>query len=101
MLAPLATSEWILPAPPVKLATKPIATPKAMQDAWTTQDSYTGDCNAVPPGMQCVIYSNNYIWLVQDSIVGFTSEGDIEIAQGSLADYHHILNTLLVRTVFR
>jgi hypothetical protein len=101
ILLPLAASEWTLSAPPAKPATKPIAAPETMQDEWTTQDSYTGDCNATPPGTQCVIYSDNYIWLVQDSIVGFTFEGNIEIAQGLSADYHHTLNTLLVRTVFK
>jgi hypothetical protein len=100
ILAPLAASEWTLPAPPAKPATKPIAAPETMQDEWTTQDSYMGDCNATPPGTVCVQYSDNYIWLIQDSIVGFTSEGEsIEIAQGSSADYYHILNTLLVKTV--
>jgi hypothetical protein len=69
---------------------------------WQTQDSYQGDCNATPSGMICVQYSDGYVWLVQDTIVGWAYEGTtIEIAQGSSADYYHTLGTLLVRTVFK
>ncbi len=69
---------------------------------WQTQDSYQGDCNATPSGMACVQYSDGYVWLVQDSIIGWAYEGTtIEIAQGSSADYYHVLGTLLVRTVFK
>jgi hypothetical protein len=67
---------------------------------WQTQDSYQGDCNATPPGTVCVTYSDGYIWLVPDTIVGWAFEGTtIEIVRGSSADYYHILGTLLVRTV--
>lgn len=69
---------------------------------WQTQDSYQGDCNATPSGMTCVQYSDDYIWLVPDTIVGWADEGTtIEIARGSSADYYHILGTLFVRTVFK
>jgi hypothetical protein len=69
---------------------------------WQTQDSYQGDCNATPPGTVCVTYSDRYIWLVPDTIVGWANEGTtIEIAQGSSADYYHTLGTLLVKTVFK
>ena len=69
---------------------------------WQTEDSYQGDCNATPPGTVCVEYSDGYIWLVQDTLIGWDFEGTtIEIAQGYSADYHHTLGTLLVRTVFK
>lgn len=69
---------------------------------WQTQDPYQGDCNATPPGTVCVTYSDGYIWLIPDTIVGWANEGTtIEIAQGSSADYYHTLGTLLVKTVFR
>jgi hypothetical protein len=69
---------------------------------WQTQDSYEGDCNATPSSMVCVQYSDGYVWLVQDNIVGWAYEGAaIEIAQGSSADYYHVLDTLLVRTAFK
>jgi hypothetical protein len=69
---------------------------------WQTQDPYEGGCTATPPGTVCVTYSDSYIWLVPDSIVGWVFEGTtIEIAQGSSADYYHILGTLLVKTVFK
>jgi hypothetical protein len=69
---------------------------------WQTQDPYQGDCNATPPGTVCITYSDGYIWLVQDSIIGWAYEGTtIEIAQGSSADYYHTLGTLLVKTVFK
>jgi hypothetical protein len=98
ILVPIAASEWTLPA----LSAKLIAAPETMQYEWTEQYSYEGSCYPPPSGWICVQYSDDYIWLVQDSIYAWASEGTtIEIAQGYLADYYHMLGTLYVRTVFK
>ncbi len=68
------------------------------------QESYTGDCRSRPAGTVCIAYSDDYVWLVQDSILGWDEDGTweghtIRVAKGSHADYYHILDTLFVKQV--
>lgn len=68
------------------------------------QTSYTGDCSNRPPGSICIGYSDGYKWLVYDSIQGWRTDGywqanAVIVAIGFEGDYHHILNTNLVKFV--
>jgi len=65
------------------------------------QESYAGDCSLRPPETFCVGFSDDYIWLISDSIIGWENiqedDKNIQIAFGNKASYYHVLNTDLVR----
>ena len=69
---------------------------------YVSQASYTGDCRNRPSGTVCIGYGDRYVWLVRDSIKGW-SEGSsfdcrrVQIAEGFKAAYHHVLGTDLVK----
>ena len=65
--------------------------------------SYTGDIDWLPKSSICLIYSDNYRWIVHDYRidrcpirVGTSSCKPIELIRGYYADYYHILGTSLV-----
>ena len=93
-------------APPTPVQPTPApTTPEPMGDAeFFEQASYSGDCKLKPEGSVCISYSDDYTWLVYDSILGWADGGhwqgkEIVIALGSHADYYHILGTSLVKEV--
>jgi hypothetical protein len=64
--------------------------------------SYTGDCSHRPPGMVCIGYSDGYVLLIHDSIIGWVSASvpmPAQIAYGAHGQYWHILGTDLVSEV--
>jgi len=66
------------------------------------QESYSGDCKSRPAGTVCIKFSDGYLWLVEDSILGgwkvLEENGQqIGAAAGYKASYYHILNTNLVK----
>ncbi len=65
--------------------------------------SYTGDTDWLPKSSICLIYSDNYRWIVHDYRidrrplrVGTSSCKPIELIRCYYADYYHILGTSLV-----
>jgi hypothetical protein len=70
--------------------------------------SYTGDCNWLPKGAICLIFSDNYKWIVSDYfidtfpiIVGNSNCMPIELIRCYYADYYHVLGTSLVMSIPR
>lgn len=70
--------------------------------------SYTGDCNWLPKGTICLIYSDNYKWIVTDYLISFfpTTVGNsnclpVELIRCYYADYYHVLGTSLVMSIPR
>jgi len=70
--------------------------------------SYTGDCNWLPKGTICLIYSDNYKWIVTDYfidsfpvIVGNSNCLPVELIRCYYADYYHVLGTSLVMSIPR
>lgn len=62
-----------------------------------------GDCDWIPPSSICLIYSDNYKWIVSDYwidphpiLVGSGNCLPIELIRCYKADYYHILGTSLV-----
>ena len=97
----LATSCGSQPSPtPIP----PTATPTNTL-GFVEQEPYTADCTKRPSGSVCLAFNDNYTWLIYDSVSGWNSEAGfwegkkIEIAQGSRADYYHIIETHLVKEV--
>jgi hypothetical protein len=87
-----------IPAVPISPTSAPPSAPE-----FVSQTPYS-DCANRPAGSVCVKYSDGYIWLVYDSIIGWVDGGswegrNVAVAQGSRADYHHVLGTLLVKEV--
>jgi hypothetical protein len=87
----------------------PMDTPTPMPKAtpgleFTEQASYAGDCTQRPEGSVCAAFEDGYIWLIYDSVMGW-SEGEpwegkrVSIIQGNEADYYHVLDTLLVKRI--
>jgi hypothetical protein len=82
----------------------PTATPTNTL-GFVEQESYTEDCTKRPSDSVCLAFSDNYVWLIHDSVsgwnleAGFWEDKKIEIAQGSRADYYHIIGTNLVKEV--
>jgi hypothetical protein len=68
----------------------------AVSPAWMLQEAYAGDCRERPAGTVCLGFSDGYIWLIPDSVLGRATSGDVEIAYGCEAEYWHKLNTSLV-----
>jgi hypothetical protein len=70
---------------------------------------YTGNCDNLPKGTTCLIYSDIFVWPVSDhqidtapSVVGFDNIGrPIEAIRCNNADYYHILGTIYVKSVLR
>lgn len=67
------------------------------------QPAYTGNCRARPAYTTCFGFPDGYIWWVNDGVGGadFSYQcGDrrVTVGRGSRADYHHVENTLYVRT---
>ncbi len=67
------------------------------------QPPYTGDCRARPANTTCWRFPDGYLWWVNDGVGGadFSYQcGDrrVTVTRGSRADYHHVENTLYVRT---
>ena len=65
---------------------------------------YIGNCGNRPYGSVCLRFSDDYIWLVYDSIQGWREDGYwqgkiIEVAIGYSRDYYHIFGTDLVKYV--
>lgn len=70
--------------------------------------SYTGDCKWLPKGTICLIYSDNYKWIVTDYfidsfpvIVGNSNCLPVELIRCYYADYYHVLGTSLVMSIPR
>jgi hypothetical protein len=70
--------------------------------------SYTGACNWLPKGTICLIYSDNYKWIVTDyfidsipTIVGNSNCLPVELIRCYYADYYHVLGTSLVMSIPR
>jgi len=69
--------------------------------------SYSGSCSDLPKTTACLMYSDNYVWIVSDLRidnypipVGVDNRGfPIEAFRCYNADYYHILGTLLVRSI--
>ncbi len=68
------------------------------------QASYAEDCRSRPAGSVCLGFPDSYVWLIYDSVQGWDQGGswhgnEIVVALGFRADYYHILQTNLVKTV--
>jgi len=64
------------------------------------RDSYLGDCKQRPEKTVCIGYNDAFIWLVNDSIMGWGKDGEkIQISKGYSADYYHVLGTNCVKLV--
>jgi hypothetical protein len=73
--------------------------PAADHTGFTTQPSFAGNCQTIPPGKVCASYSDGYIWLVDEPITGTTKNQDIQSRIGTKNIYLHILNTKMVKKV--
>ena len=73
--------------------------------AFTQQPSSPGDyCRSRPQGRVCLVFEDDYRWLVGESITGSRSGGyhqgnPVSVAIGTHTEFHHVLNTDLVATV--
>ena len=71
------------------------------RQGFDAQPSFNGDCKARPSGSTCVKFSDQYIWLIFDSVGGWREEtcgrDKIEVAIGFQGQYSHIKGTNLVR----
>ncbi len=90
------TDEGKAPTPP-----HPLPEP----DPWPgfePQPSYSAS-GPLPTGGARVVFLDNYFMLVYDQIVDQRKEhaGRVQVVVGRRAEYHHVLNTDLVRTVAR
>ena len=63
------------------------------------QTSYAGDCSILLPGEVCLNFNDGYKWLVYESITGWSSNNDVEIAIGTKGEYHHILYSNCIKLV--
>lgn len=64
------------------------------------QDSYLRDCATRPENTACVRYDDGFVWLVEDVVAGWGTEGDrIQITKGNNGEYYHILETNCVKTI--
>jgi len=74
-------------------------------DGFTSQPDYEGNCAERPPGSVCIGYEDGYTWLVYDSIMGWREylceDQRVRVAIGFQYEYHHIIDTLLVKKVRR
>ena len=84
--------------------TSPLPLPGAVfQDGFEEQPSYTGDCMSPPTGSACIGFKDGYIWLVDELIQGKLATRSVsfgisvETELGGASEFHHILNTLLVK----
>jgi len=67
------------------------------------RQSNFGDCDWLPPGAICLIFSDQYKWIVKDYRissgpipVGSSNCLPVELIRCYYADYYHILGTSLV-----
>lgn len=67
------------------------------------RQSNFGDCDWLPPGAICLIFSDKYKWIVQDyrinfppTVVANSNCLPVELIRCYYADYYHILGTSLV-----
>jgi serine/threonine protein kinase len=85
----------------VRSATAGLSSCPSRTPSFVDQSTYAGDCKQRPTGTVCIGFSDNYTWLVADSIAGW-SQGSayqghsVQIAQGFGCDYYHVLGTDLV-----
>jgi hypothetical protein len=70
--------------------------------------SYSGSCDILPKTTACLIYSDNYKWVVSDIridsvpiFVGVRNYKSVELIRCYGADYYHILGTPLVMSIPR
>jgi hypothetical protein len=102
---PTRTASPTAPVTDTPITPSPTPTPTPTEaPAFVDQPSYAGDCTTRPPGTVCVRFSDDYVWLIDDSVAGRadggTYEGQpVEVVLGFNADYHHVLGTTLVRLV--
>ena len=64
--------------------------------------TYTGDCKHRAPGMVCIGYSDGYVLLIHESIIGWGTAyvpQRAQIAYGHHGQYWHVLGTDLVSEV--
>lgn len=68
--------------------------------------SYIGDTDWLPKSSICLIYSDNYKWIVHDYKIdrcpiraGTSNCKPVELIRCYYADYYHILGTLLVMSI--
>ncbi|MBT3391789.1 MAG: hypothetical protein HN413_15430 [Chloroflexi bacterium] len=97
--APLAQT----PSQPISVPTPTNSVPAPPSD-YVEQPPYSGDCAQRPENSICLMFQDNYIWLVYDSIIGRRDGGvwegnSVEIIEGAQADYYHVLWTLFVKEV--
>jgi chitodextrinase len=71
--------------------------PEVCREGYSSQPTYSEDCRNRSKGSVCVTYSDGYVWLVYDSISGWDTYGDVQIAHGYEADYYHILDTECIK----
>lgn len=63
------------------------------------QDSYTRDCGSRPENTVCIAYTDGFVWLVEDAMSAWATDGErIQIGKGLNAEYHHLLGTDCVKT---
>jgi len=70
--------------------------------------SFAGPCDWLPKGAICLIYSDDYRWVVSDYrincfpvFVGVSNGRPIELIRCYSADYYHVLGTSLIMSVPR
>lgn len=76
------------------------ASPLADGNRYRHGVTYQGDCAQRPAGTVCVRFDDGFVWLINESVVGWEShigtQGTVQIANGSQSSYHHILYTNLI-----
>ena len=102
----LVQGEWGDWSPSIKFDVELVNTDPAEADKinFTNQESYQGDCRNRPSGTTCAKFPDDYLWLINDSVMewkdgGFWQGNAVSIAVGHNADYYHVLNTSLVKVV--
>ena len=92
------------PLDPIDLP-EALPVPSEGSSAYELQESFEGICEPKPRGMVCVQFTDGYIWIVSDNIVGRSSRQDegkqVEIAIGLKFFYYHVPSTTSVRQVSR
>ena len=75
--------------------------PETQQGAWNDMPAYTGNCKQRPPGSVCIKFSDDYVWLVFESVFSWQDRVDgkdqVEIVVGAKFNYEHVLGTGKIR----
>lgn len=102
-IPPTPVQPTLTPTLPPPTSVPPTSEPTSAA-TFVLQPSYSEDCRLRPQGSVCISFSDGYIWLVYDSIIGWSNDESklgkkVEAALGSHSDYHHILGTSFVKEV--